>query len=83
MELGASKPWQEVLYQFAGTRKMDAKPVLEYFKPLSDWLDENNYGNTTWDDACPEGSIVFSDSCLHHIHYALVLCILLTALILP
>ena len=35
---GSSKPWPEILETMTGRRKMDAGPILEYFKPLSNWL---------------------------------------------
>ncbi|WP_374405368.1 M2 family metallopeptidase [Pelagerythrobacter sp.] len=47
LEMGASKPWPEALEAFTGTREMSAKPMLEYFAPLKDWLDEQNEGKPT------------------------------------
>ena len=44
LELGASKPWPEALEAFTGTREMSAKPMLEYFAPLMQWLKEQNKG---------------------------------------
>ncbi|WP_341711886.1 M2 family metallopeptidase [Erythrobacter sp.] len=44
LEMGASKPWPDALEVFAGTREMSAKPMLEYFKPLMKWLDQQNKG---------------------------------------
>jgi peptidyl-dipeptidase A len=41
---GASRPWQETLRQFAGTDRMDASALLEYFAPLRAWLAEENAG---------------------------------------
>lgn len=41
---GASQPWQDTLEQLTGTREMNAEPVLEYFAPLKQWLDERNHG---------------------------------------
>jgi hypothetical protein len=36
---------------------MDASAILEYFKPLSQWLTEQNQGlSVGWDDDCPLGS---------------------------
>ena len=46
LEMGASKPWPDALEAFTGNREMDARPMLEYFKPLMDWLDEQNKGET-------------------------------------
>ncbi len=44
LEMGASKPWPDALQAFTGTREMSAKPMLEYFKPLMDWLNKQNKG---------------------------------------
>ena len=42
LSLGASKPWQDALFELTGTREMDASPILEYFAPLQGWLTEQN-----------------------------------------
>ena len=44
MEMGASRPWPEALEVVTGTRQISAAPLLEYFAPLSAWLDERNAG---------------------------------------
>jgi peptidyl-dipeptidase A len=44
LEMGASRPWPEVLKVFAGSDRMDAGPILAYFAPLKAWLDEQNSG---------------------------------------
>jgi peptidyl-dipeptidase A len=44
LSLGASKPWQDALFELTGTRDMDAAPILEYFAPLQGWLQEQNKG---------------------------------------
>jgi peptidyl-dipeptidase A len=44
LSLGASKPWQDALYELTGTREMSASPVLEYFAPLQGWLEQQNKG---------------------------------------
>jgi len=41
---GASQPWQDTLYELTGTRQMDAAAIMEYFKPLRGWLNEQNKG---------------------------------------
>ncbi|MET0357703.1 MAG: M2 family metallopeptidase, partial [Cellvibrio sp.] len=43
---GASQPWQDTLEAAIGTRQMDASAILEYFAPLSAWLDEQNKGKS-------------------------------------
>ena len=42
LELGASKPWKEVMEVMTGKPKMDTAAIREYFKPLEDWLNEEN-----------------------------------------
>ena len=44
LQAGQSQPWQDSLYALTGTRQMDASALLEYFKPLRAWLDEQNQG---------------------------------------
>ena len=44
LEMGASEPWPEALNTIAETREMDATAIVEYFAPLSVWLDEQNAG---------------------------------------
>ena len=46
LEMGASKPWPDALEAFTGTRQMSGKAMVEYFKPLMDWLEEQNEGQT-------------------------------------
>ena len=42
MELGASRPWPDVLEALARTRSLDAGAMLDYFAPLAAWLDTQN-----------------------------------------
>ncbi len=44
LEMGASKPWPDAREAFTGSRILDAAPMLEYFKPLMEWLNEQNKG---------------------------------------
>ena len=44
LSLGASKPWQDALFELTGTREMDGSAILEYFAPLQGWLTEQNKG---------------------------------------
>ena len=54
LSLGASKPWPDAMEALTGQRHMLAQPMLEYFKPLMDYLDEELEGDQIgWsDDAC-------------------------------
>lgn len=42
LSMGSSKPWPDAMEVMTGQRKMDAGPLLEYFKPLEDFLIEEN-----------------------------------------
>ena len=42
LEMGASKPWPEAMKVLTGEDKADATAILDYFKPLSEWLKEQN-----------------------------------------
>lgn len=42
LEMGSSKPWPDALEAMTGSRQMDASAILEYFKPLEDWLVKHN-----------------------------------------
>lgn len=44
LEMGSSKPWPDALEKLTGTRTMDASALLEYFKPLAGYLEEQNKG---------------------------------------
>jgi peptidyl-dipeptidase A len=43
---GASQPWQDTMQELTGTRTMDASAIIEYFKPLEAWLEEQNKGQS-------------------------------------
>lgn len=40
LELGLSQPWPIVLYNLGGSPTLDAGPIIEYFKPLMDYIKE-------------------------------------------
>lgn len=42
LELGSSKPWPDALEAVTGQRELNASAILEYFKPLYQWLLETN-----------------------------------------
>ena len=61
LRLGASVPWPEALERITGQRKMSALPLVKYFQPLMDYLEEVNAKNNEtigWPDTdwMPEGS---------------------------
>ena len=42
--MGQSKPWPDALEALTGSKQMDATAILDYFAPLSKWLDEQLAG---------------------------------------
>jgi peptidyl-dipeptidase A len=44
LAMGGSRPWPDALEAFTGTREMSGAAMLEYFRPLSAWLKEQNRG---------------------------------------
>jgi peptidyl-dipeptidase A len=44
LEMGASRPWPDALEAFTGTREMTGDALVEYFRPLMSWLQEQNRG---------------------------------------
>eukprot|EP01006_Ploeotia_vitrea_P055661 TRINITY_DN68020_c1_g7_i7.p1 TRINITY_DN68020_c1_g7~~TRINITY_DN68020_c1_g7_i7.p1 ORF type:complete len:981 (-),score=130.59 TRINITY_DN68020_c1_g7_i7:114-3056(-) len=42
---GASVHWKTALKEFMGTEQLDSSAILEYFKPLMDWLQQQNKQN--------------------------------------
>lgn len=46
LEMGASKPWQDALQAFTGTREISGSSIVRYFAPLKSWLDKQNQGKT-------------------------------------
>ena len=44
LAMGLSKPWPDALQTLTGQREMDASAILDYFKPLQAWLEEQNKG---------------------------------------
>ncbi len=46
LETGQSEPWQLTLEKLTGTREMDATAIIDYFRPLMEWLRTQNEGRT-------------------------------------
>ncbi|XP_061444219.1 angiotensin-converting enzyme [Rhineura floridana] len=63
LRTGSSQPWQDILQQLTGTNKMDATALLEYFSPVTLWLQEQNrrtnetlgWPDFEWRPPIPEG----------------------------
>jgi len=47
LEMGMSKPWPEELEVLTGTKQMDATAIIDYFAPLSAYLDKELAGKPT------------------------------------
>jgi len=47
LEMGMSKPWPDALEALTGTRQMDATAIIDYFAPLSEFLDKELAGKPT------------------------------------
>ncbi|XP_044735585.1 angiotensin-converting enzyme-like [Chrysoperla carnea] len=45
LQLGSSKPWPDAMEAITGQRKMDASGLLEYFKPILDYIENKNKEN--------------------------------------
>uniref|UniRef100_A0A8C4QHG6 Angiotensin-converting enzyme n=1 Tax=Eptatretus burgeri TaxID=7764 RepID=A0A8C4QHG6_EPTBU len=63
LQKGSSRPWPEVLQEIVGTPSMSAKPLMEYFEPITEWLKEQNQKNNeilgwpeySWTPPIPDG----------------------------
>ncbi len=45
LELGRSESWTRALQTISNDTRMDARPLLDYFQKLYDWLKEDNMKN--------------------------------------
>ena len=45
LKLGKSVSWQDALESLTGKREMSVQPILRFFKPLQNWLEETNSAN--------------------------------------
>ncbi|NXO70473.1 ACE enzyme, partial [Phainopepla nitens] len=63
LKAGSSESWQDILLNLTGTGQMDAGPLLEYFSPVTKWLQEQNnktnevlgWPEFDWRPPVPEG----------------------------
>jgi peptidyl-dipeptidase A len=46
LAMGMSRPWPEALEALTGQKQMDATAIVDYFRPLLDWLDTQNKGKS-------------------------------------
>jgi len=42
LQLGGSEPWPDAMEVLTQQRKMNATSLLNYFRPLQKWLEEEN-----------------------------------------
>lgn len=42
MALGSTKHWRDVLELITGERKISGKAIVEFYRPLENWLKEQN-----------------------------------------
>lgn len=42
LKMGSSKPWPDAMEVLTGQREMKADGLLEYFRPLHEWLKAEN-----------------------------------------
>ncbi|BFY98817.1 hypothetical protein BsWGS_01857 [Bradybaena similaris] len=54
LSLGSSKPWTDAMYTLTNQTKMDAQPLMDYFKPLLEYLRKENGNDYGWDPQCPK-----------------------------
>ena len=77
LELGKSKKWPEILKQYTGSSEISAAPLIQYFKPLTEWLKKErqrkNY-TTGWDEELP----IWSNAKMIKMNF--LLCLLLVVL---
>ncbi|KAL1399305.1 hypothetical protein pipiens_000192, partial [Culex pipiens pipiens] len=65
MERGASEPWQQVLQEVIGEGRLDGTALREYFRPLEEWLRNENLRTNEY-----VGWIYDGDYCKHSIETA-------------
>lgn len=65
MSKGASQPWREVLQETIGEGRLDGSALREFFKPLEEWLRQENLRNQEF-----VGWMYDGDYCKHSIETA-------------
>ncbi|KAI8789456.1 Angiotensin-converting enzyme (ACE) [Biomphalaria glabrata] len=53
LQLGRSQPWPVAMKIMTGQTKMDAQPLMDYFKPLINFLKKENGEDIGWQPNCP------------------------------
>ncbi|XP_077988216.1 angiotensin-converting enzyme-like [Glandiceps talaboti] len=73
LKLGRKEKWPEAMHALTGERKMNAQPLMDYFQPLIDYLDEENEKNGDepgWED--PD-STSGANKIRHPVHIVMIL----------
>ena len=63
--MGSSKPWPEAMEALTGQRKFKADSLMEYFKPLIDFLVAENKKmgvSVGWTHKCPDNYFKVPDT---------------------
>ncbi|XP_067687134.1 uncharacterized protein [Haliotis asinina] len=82
LELGSSRPWPEAMQILTGQNKMDARPIMEYFQPLTDWLKEQNRGHIIgWEHMCPDSIPMSASATSARVTHAIFLVTIVTAVL--
>jgi peptidyl-dipeptidase A len=51
MAMGQSEPWQNAFENITGSRSLSGSSIMNYYRPLKEWLDEQNKNRTCgWED---------------------------------
>ncbi|KAH9488846.1 hypothetical protein Btru_058675 [Bulinus truncatus] len=53
LKLGSSVPWTDAMNRLTGQSHMDARPLVDYFKPLLEYLKSQNGNDYGWHPQCP------------------------------
>jgi peptidyl-dipeptidase A len=49
--MGQSEPWQNAFENITGSRSLSGSSIMNYYRPLKEWLDEQNKNRTCgWED---------------------------------
>ena len=64
--MGISQPWPEAMFVVTGQRHFDAGPIADYFRPLTEWITEQNRQNgdepgwpdSDWIPPLPKGGLL-------------------------
>ena len=60
LSMGTSKPWPDAMEVMTGQRQLDASALLEYFKPMEEWLLKTNQEldvNIGWESSDSEKAL--------------------------